>query len=215
MAQTVAVIDYGMGNLHSVASALHKVGGDEGVHVEVTDNPDLILAADRVILPGVGAIRDCVGEIKRLGLDVLVRQLVEGGTPLLGICVGLQALMQSSEENGGVECLGIFPGEVKFFGKPLSDANGDKLKVPHMGWNTVALTDHPLWDGIADDSYFYFVHSYCVQCPDESLVYGRSHYGRDFHAAVGRDNVFAAQFHPEKSGDNGLRLLANFLHWQP
>jgi len=213
MTQTVAVIDYGMGNLHSVASALQKVGTD--IKVLVTDNPDEILKADRVILPGVGAIRDCVGEIKRLGLDLLVRQLSESNTPLLGICVGLQALMQSSEENGGVECLGLFPGEVKFFGKQHKDSNGNKLKVPHMGWNTVQHNEHPLWNGIAQDSHFYFVHSYCVQCPDENLVMASADYGLHFHAALGKDNVFAVQFHPEKSGDNGLKLLQNFLSWQP
>lgn len=217
MTQTVAVIDYGMGNLHSVASALHKVADASGhpVRVLVTNQPDEILNADRVILPGVGAIRDCVGEIKHLGLDFLVKQYAQSGRPLLGICVGLQALMQHSEENGGVDCLGLFPGEVTFFGKQHKDANGNKLKVPHMGWNTIHHNDHPLWDGIDQDSHFYFVHSYCVQCPEPSLVMASADYGIGFHAALGKDNVFAVQFHPEKSGDNGLRLLQNFLAWQP
>lgn len=206
---TVAVIDYGMGNLHSVASALHKVG--DGVEVQVTDCPDTILAADRVIFPGVGAIRDCMAELKSRGLDELVQE-VAASKPMLGICVGMQALMERSEENGGVDCLDVLPGAVKFFGNDLKDADGQRLKVPHMGWNTVkqAIT-HPLWDGIEDNSRFYFVHSYYIHADD--YVAATADYGVQIHAALSCENVFAVQFHPEKSGDTGLRLLSNFLRW--
>lgn len=206
---TVAVIDYGMGNLHSVASALHKVG--DGVKVQVTDCPETILAADRVIFPGVGAIRDCMAELKNRGLDELVQE-VAASKPVLGICVGMQALMERSEENGGVDCLDVLPGTVKFFGNDLKDANGQRLKVPHMGWNTVKQTiDHPLWDGIEDNSRFYFVHSYYIHADD--YVAATADYGVEIHAALSCENVFAVQFHPEKSGDTGLRLLSNFLRW--
>lgn len=206
---TVAVIDYGMGNLHSVASALHKVGN--GVTVQVTDNPDTILAADRVIFPGVGAIRDCMAELKARGLDELVQE-VSATKPMLGICVGMQALMESSEENGGVACLDVLPGKVKFFGADLRDWGGERLKVPHMGWNTVKQSyEHPLWEGIADNSRFYFVHSYYIDAPE--FVAATAEYGVEIHAALHCENVFAVQFHPEKSGDAGLRLLSNFLRW--
>ncbi|MGB1906903.1 MAG: imidazole glycerol phosphate synthase subunit HisH [Spongiibacter sp.] len=206
---TVAVIDYGMGNLHSVASALHKVG--DGVTVQVTDDPDTILAADRVIFPGVGAIRDCMAELKARGLDELVQE-VSATKPMLGICVGMQALMESSEENGGVACLDVLPGKVKFFGADLRDGGGERLKVPHMGWNTVKQSyEHPLWEGIADNSRFYFVHSYYIDAPE--FVAATAEYGVEIHAALHCENVFAVQFHPEKSGDAGLRLLSNFLRW--
>ncbi len=206
---TVAVIDYGMGNLHSVASALHKVG--DGETVQVTDCPDTIFAADRIIFPGVGAIRDCMAELKSRGLDDVVQE-VSASKPMLGICVGMQALMESSEENGGVECLDVLPGQVKFFGKDLRDTDGERLKVPHMGWNTVSQRiDHPLWEGIADNSRFYFVHSYYIDAPD--YVAATAQYGVEIHAALSCENVFAVQFHPEKSGETGLRLLSNFLRW--
>ena len=161
MSGMVAVIDYGMGNLHSVASALQHVGADE---VVVTHDADLIRQADRVVFPGVGAIRDCLAEIHRLKCDELLAQaLNEQHVPVLAICVGLQALMNRSEENDGVDCLGIIPGEVRFFGNPLTDATGQRLKVPHMGWNEVRQhQDHPLWAGIPNMSRFYFVHSYYV-----------------------------------------------------
>lgn len=207
---SVAVIDYGMGNLHSVASALEKVG--DGVEVMVTDCPDTILSADRVIFPGVGAIRDCMAEIKARDLDEVIQE-VAAQKPLLGICVGMQAMMESSEENGGVECLDILPGAVKFFGKHLVDSQGERLKVPHMGWNNVHQLDtaHPLWKNIANDGRFYFVHSYYVDAPE--FVAATCEYGLQFHAALSCDNVFAVQFHPEKSGDHGLQLLRNFLDW--
>lgn len=209
---SVAVIDYGMGNLHSVASALQAVGGD--IDVRVSSDPQAILSADRVIFPGVGAIRDCMAELRRRGLDPVVRAAVDSGKPMLGICVGMQALMSHSEENGGVDCLGVLPGQVKFFGDPLRDASGERLKVPHMGWNQVRQTQaHPLWAGIDQDSRFYFVHSYYVHCAEPGLVAATAAYGVALHAALARGNLFAVQFHPEKSSDAGLALLRNFLAW--
>lgn len=208
---SIAVIDYGMGNLHSVASALAHVGDD--VEVLVTGEPEKILAADRVLFPGVGAIRDCMAEILRLGVDEVVAEAAKQ-KPLLAICVGMQALMQRSEENGGVDCLGMFEGDVKFFGERLCDSDGQKLKVPHMGWNQVNQhKPHALWQNIEQDSRFYFVHSYYVQAEDESLVAASTDYGVSINAALGRDNVFATQFHPEKSSTAGLQLLKNFLSW--
>jgi imidazole glycerol-phosphate synthase subunit HisH len=212
MSTSVAVIDYGMGNLHSVASALQHVGADK---VVVTHDAELIRRADRVVFPGVGAIRDCMAEIRRLKCDeLLARALTEQRVPVLAICVGLQALMTHSEENDGVDCLDIIPGEVRYFGKPLQDDNGARLKVPHMGWNEVQQTmDHPLWAGIPDMSRFYFVHSYYVHARQRSLVAGSVRYGVDADAALARDNLFAVQFHPEKSATAGLQLLKNFLQW--
>jgi glutamine amidotransferase len=210
-AGTVAVIDYGMGNLHSVASALQHVGARR---VLVTHDPALIAEAERVIFPGVGAIRDCMAEIRRLRCDELLHTVLETRhIPVLGICVGMQALMEHSEENGGVDCLGLVPGRVRFFGEGLRDGSGARLKVPHMGWNRVEQTrDHPLWSGIGADTRFYFVHSYYVDAAPE-LVAGRSEYGLEFAAALARDNLFAVQFHPEKSAEPGLQLLRNFLSW--
>ncbi len=204
-----AVIDYGMGNLHSAHGALQTVAPD--TRVVVTSDPEVILKADHVVLPGVGAIRDCMAEIRAQGIDQVVAE-VRKTKPLLGICVGLQAMMDRSEENGGVDCMGLFPGQVKFFGHDLYE-NGEHLKVPHMGWNQVQQVAHPLWSGIADNSRFYFVHSYYVAAEKPEQVKGRGHYGVDFAAAMGEDNVFAVQFHPEKSHNAGLALLRNFLAW--
>jgi glutamine amidotransferase len=212
MSGVVAVIDYGMGNLHSVASALQHVGAEK---VLVTHDAELIRQADRVVFPGVGAIRDCMSEIRRLKCDQLLQQaLTDQHVPVLAICVGLQALMTRSEENNGVDCLNIIPGEVRYFGNPLTDADGERLKVPHMGWNGVQQTiDHPLWQGIENGSRFYFVHSYYVHAQDRSLLAGSVEYGVQADAALARDNLFAVQFHPEKSADAGLQLLKNFLNW--
>lgn len=209
---SVAVIDYGMGNLHSVASALRQV--DPDTNVLITSDAQAILAADRVIFPGVGAIRDCMAEILRLGIDHVVRDVIASGKPLLAICVGMQALMQRSEENGGINCLSVLPGSVNFFGDPLHDSDGSKLKVPHMGWNQVHQTHaHPLWKDIAQDSRFYFVHSYYVHCEQRDWIAATTQYGVEINAALAHDNLFAVQFHPEKSSDAGLQLLKNFLHW--
>ena len=212
MSGVVAVIDYGMGNLHSVASALEHVGADE---VLVTHDADLIRRADRVVFPGVGAIRDCMAEIRRLKCDELLLDVLQGQhKPVLAICVGMQALMTRSQENSGVECLDIIPGEVRFFGSPLLDIDGQRLKVPHMGWNEVEQVGaHPLWRGIEDNSRFYFVHSFYVDAQDRNLLAGRVQYGVAADAALARDNLFAVQFHPEKSHTAGLQLLRNFLEW--
>lgn len=221
----VAVIDYGMGNLHSVAKALEYVG--RNVQVSVTSDAATILQADHVIFPGVGAIRDCMAEIRRLGIDEIVAEVIQK-KPLLAICVGMQALMDSSEENGGVECLGLVNGRVRFFGNVstgagspaqgscsgLRDEDGLVLKVPHMGWNCVTQTDrHPLWQGIEDNTRFYFVHSYYVELGAGEKASGLTRYGVEFTAALNKGNVFAVQFHPEKSQHGGLQLLRNFLAW--
>lgn len=210
MNKTVAIIDYGMGNLHSVVSAVvHEAPTAE---VLVTADAAQILAADRVVFPGVGAIRDCMQEIRNLQLDKTLARVISQGQPLLGICVGMQALMLHSEENNGVDCLGFFPAQVRRFGN--SSEAGEHLKVPHMGWNNVAhAIDHPLWQGIASDTRFYFVHSYYVNMDDVPEVIGRCHYGVTFAAAIARKNVAAVQFHPEKSDLAGLRLIRNFLNW--
>ncbi|GIZ12480.1 imidazole glycerol phosphate synthase subunit HisH [Pseudomonas sp. NCCP-436] len=207
--QTVAVIDYGMGNLHSVAKALEHVGAGR---VLVTSDARVIREADRVVFPGVGAIRDCMAEIRRLGFDELVRE-VSVDRPFLGICVGMQALLERSEENDGVDCIGLFPGQVRFFGKDLSE-DGEPLKVPHMGWNEVAqIHHHPLWHDIPDRARFYFVHSYYVEAARSQQVVGRGHYGKDFAAVLADGSRFAVQFHPEKSHRHGLQLLQNFIAW--
>jgi imidazole glycerol-phosphate synthase subunit HisH len=220
MGTHIAVIDYGMGNLHSVASALQHIAPD--AHVEVTADAERVSAADRVLFPGVGAIRDCMAEIRRLHFDAAVAQAIASEKPVLAICVGLQALMDSSEENGGIPCLGHFAGKVKGFSnspefraaRDAAAVSDERLKVPHMGWNQVRQTmEHPLWHGIPDQSRFYFVHSFCVQSSDPGVVSGLCHYGIDFSAALARANVFAAQFHPEKSAEHGLRLLKNFVDW--
>ena len=207
----VAVIDYGMGNLHSVAKALEHVAPD--TTVQVTSNPDLIRAADRVVFPGVGAIRDCMAEIRRLGVDALVCEAVKQ-KPVLAICVGMQALMTHSEENDGVECINLLPGTVNFFGADLRDEHHERLKVPHMGWNEVRQAiSHPMWHGIAQDSRFYFVHSYFVTAVQREQVTASCHYGVTFDAALSAGYLFAVQFHPEKSHTNGLQLLKNFMNW--
>ena len=210
---TVAVIDYGMGNLHSVASALERVGAGR---VIVSRDPARIRAADRVVFPGVGAMRDCMAEIRRLQCDELLLETLERRRrPVLAVCVGMQALLSHSEENQGVAGLGIVPGQVRWFGERLSDAAGQRLKVPHMGWNQLRQTRaHPLWAGIADNARFYFVHSYYVQVEQRSLVVGSVDYGISYDAALARDNLFAVQFHPEKSQAPGLQLLSNFIRWE-
>ena len=207
--KSIAVIDYGMGNLHSVAKALEHVCPDTRVHV--TNDAAKIEACDRVLLPGVGAIRDCMAEIKRLGVDQIVAQQM-GKKPMLGICVGMQALMQHSTENSGVDCLGELPGEVSFFGDQPS-VQQMHLKVPHMGWSQVQQRPHKLWDGIEDNSRSYFVHSYYVRTQKRELVAATCDYGLQFDVALADENIFAVQFHPEKSHTAGLKLLQNFLKW--
>lgn len=208
----VAVIDHGMGNLHSVAKALECAV--PGTKVDVSADPEVIRKADRVVLPGVGAIRDVMGEINRLELNEVIHEVAKTH-PFLGVCVGMQALMTHSDENNGIDCLDIFQGGVHMFASPLYDPQTDeRLKVPHMGWNRVTQSmDHPLWKNIPQDSRFYFVHSYYVQPAGPEPIAGHCVYGHAFAAALARDNVFAAQFHPEKSHNTGLRLYANFIQW--
>ncbi|WP_252109605.1 MULTISPECIES: imidazole glycerol phosphate synthase subunit HisH [unclassified Halomonas] len=212
---TIAVIDYGMGNLHSVAKALEHVTHE---NVIITRDARRILGATRVVLPGQGAIRDCIGELERTELrglvdDILTRQ----AKPLLGICVGQQMLMEKSEENGGVDCLGFFQGSVDRFPLDMRDEQEQRLKVPHMGWNRLTQHhDHPLWEGIEDGERFYFVHGYYVNATVDDHVLGTTQYGGvKAHVAIGRDATFAVQFHPEKSARAGLRLLENFVTWTP
>ncbi|MBT6044415.1 MAG: imidazole glycerol phosphate synthase subunit HisH [Gammaproteobacteria bacterium] len=207
----VAVIDYGMGNLHSVAKAIEHVG--ENLQVCVTADEKTIMDAHRIIFPGVGAMRDCMGEIKRLGIDDMLRRLVED-RPVFGICVGMQALLEHSEENNGIDCIGLIKGNVKRFPENMSNEQGERLKVPHMGWNEVTQTStHPMWSGIADGSRFYFVHSYYVVPESADEIVGESSYPETFTAALAAPNVFAVQFHPEKSQTAGLQLYKNFLSW--
>ena len=210
---SIAIIDYGMGNLRSVAKALEHVAPQ--ARVIVTQNRHDILQADRVVFPGQGSIRDCMRELAHWNLMDVVRDAALG-KPFLGLCLGPQALLDFSEENDGVDGLGVLPGRVVRFADPRDPATGERLKVPHMGWNQVCQAgDHPLWRGIAQDSRFYFVHSYYLRPADATLVVGWTHYGFEFASAIARDNIFAVQFHPEKSAQAGLRLLANFVDWNP
>ncbi len=209
----VAVIDYGMGNLRSVSKAIEHVA--PGLTVIVTDDPAEVARAARVVFPGQGAMPDCMREMDARGLRKAVMDAAHT-KPFLGICIGLQMLFERSEE-GDVAGLGLLPGYVRRFATDaMVDAAGQRLKVPHMGWNHVRqLHSHPLWDGIDDGARFYFVHSYYVETADTALVAGATDYPGPFTCAIARDNVFAVQFHPEKSAAAGLRLLANFVQWQP
>lgn len=212
MGKSIVVIDYGMGNLRSVSKAIeHVAGADDKVHI--TDDPALIRAADRVVFPGQGAARDCMAAISEHHLNQAVLDAARN-KPFLGICMGLQVLMTRSEENNGTNLLGLFAGQVRRF-LPQRDAHGDQLKIPHMGWNQVHQHGkHPLWQGIPQDSRYYFVHSYHVVPEDKTLVSGTTDYGIEFVSVIARDNLFATQFHPEKSADMGLRLLENFVNWK-
>lgn len=207
---SVAVIDYGMGNLHSIAKALQHAAPD--VEVLVTAKADEILTADRVVFPGVGAMRDCMQALQQTGLDSVIKQVAHT-KPLLGICLGMQALLTDSEENGHTDGLGVFSGHVRHFPELLQDAQGERLKVPHMGWNQVEQKPHPLWANIPQHSRFYFVHSYYAQPDDAAMIAATSNYPDAFACALANKNIFAVQFHPEKSQAVGLQLLKNFLHW--
>ena len=209
----IAVIDYGMGNLRSVDKAMEYVSPN--ATVKVTSDPDEILSAGRVVFPGQGAARDCMREIDARGLREVIQEAARS-KPFLGICMGLQVLFEHSME-GDTPCLGIFKGEVvRFPREAMHDEQGEKLKVPHMGWNNVyQAMAHPLWAGIEDGSRFYYVHSYFVQPATPENVAGFSHYPFPFTSAVASGNIFAVQFHPEKSAQAGLTLLGNFINWDP
>ena len=207
----IAVVDYGMGNLRSVQQALHKVAPEASI--VVTDDPRVIEQAARVVFPGQGAMPDCMRELDGRGLRDAVLQAAHN-KPFLGICIGLQMLFEHSAE-GDIPGLGILPGKVARFAHDLRDAQGNRLKVPHMGWNQVIRGEHALWQGVAQDARFYFVHSYYVQPRDTQLTQGSSCYPQPFVCAVARDNLFAVQFHPEKSAGAGLALLKNFANWNP
>ena len=209
----VVVVDYGMGNLRSVAKAIEHVAPD--AEVRVSSDAAEIAAADRVVVPGQGAMPDCMRELSARGLrQAVVRAAAE--KPFLGICVGLQMLFGHAEE-GDVMGLEILPGRVpRFPDAAMVASDGTRLKVPHMGWNQVQQAEaHPLWEGIEDGSRFYFVHSYYVEPASPEVIAGSTHYGVPFTSAIARANIFAVQFHPEKSAQAGLRLLANFMRWNP
>ena len=210
---TVAVVDYGSSNLRSVGKALAHVAG--GKHeIKICDDPEQILAADRVVIPGQGAIEQCMSGIQARGLDQVLHECLKT-KPFLGICMGLQTLMDESEEDGGVRGLGIVAGKVLKFQDNIRDEHGDYFKIPHMGWNRVnQAKQHPLWNGIESGERFYFVHSYYVQPDDSRDISATTDYTVSFTSAIARDNLFAVQFHPEKSQRAGLKLLENFLNWQ-
>lgn len=208
----VAVIDYGMGNLRSVCKAIEHVAPDASVKL-VTDAAG-VEKADRIVFPGQGAITGCITALKKNGMfDVLEDVVCQ--KPFLGICLGLQALYDTSEEGGGTRCLGILPGTVRRFLDKMVDVDtGDVLKVPHMGWNQVQqVGKHPLWQGIPQDSRFYFVHSYYADTSDRAYVSGITQYQLRFTSVAAHENIFAVQFHPEKSQHAGLKLLENFVNW--
>lgn len=209
----VAVVDYGMGNLRSVAKAVERVAPQ--LSVAVTSDPETVKRAARVIFPGQGAMPDCMRELEARGLRRAVMQAART-KPFLGICIGLQMLFERSDE-GDVSGLGLLPGHVRRFPvEKMSETEGVRLKVPHMGWNEVRQTlPHALWEGVSQNARFYFVHSYFPEPADRAVVAAEAVYGLSFTCACAKDNVFAVQFHPEKSQAAGLRLLANFVAWQP
>lgn len=210
----IAVVDYGMGNLRSVSKAIEHVASDKTVLI--TSNSEEIHAAERVVFPGQGAMPECMQELDGRGLHEAVVSAAKT-KPFLGICIGLQMLFDHSEE-GDAKGLGLLEGNVKKFAlENVTDAAGEKLKVPHMGWNQVYQYDkpHPMWQGIASGERFYFVHSYYVSLEDEASAMGYGEYPNKFTCAVAQDNIFAVQFHPEKSAQAGLQLLRNFVNWKP
>jgi glutamine amidotransferase len=222
----VAVVDYGMGNLRSVSQALAHVAQGTGFEVIVTASVQDVLDADRVVLPGQGAMRDCMHELDASGMRQAVLHAA-ANKPLFGVCVGMQMLLEHSDEGQpgvGTPALGLFGGEVvKFDLAGQRQPDGSRFKVPQMGWNQVMQgsrgapeqAPHALWEGIPDAAYFYFVHSFYAKPSDARHTAGEADYGGHFTAALARDNIFATQFHPEKSADHGLALYRNFLHWQP
>jgi imidazole glycerol-phosphate synthase subunit HisH len=211
---TVAVVDYGMGNLRSVSQAVAHVARHADVKVIVTANPEEVRAATRVVLPGQGAMRDCMRELNDSGLKEAVLHAA-ANKPLFGVCVGMQMLLEHSEEQD-TPGLGLIPGRVQRFRLDgLLQPDGSRYKVPQMGWNRVFQRPHALWQGVPDGAWYYFVHSYHAAPSDARHVAGETEYGPRFTSALARDNIFATQFHPEKSADHGLALYRNFLHWSP
>ncbi len=215
MSKTVAVVDYGMGNLRSVSQAVMHVAQGSGFEVIVTSKPEEVMAAERVVLPGQGAMPDCMHELRASGLQDAVLHAA-ANKPLMGVCVGMQMLLSRSEE-GPTDGLGLFDGEViRFQLEGLLQADGSRYKVPQMGWNRVFQAQpHPLWAGVDDGAYFYFVHSYYARPSDPRHSAGETDYGSRFTCALARDNIFATQFHPEKSAEHGLAVYRNFLRWNP
>jgi len=213
--RTVAVVDYGMGNLRSVANAVLHASKGTGMEVVVTSRPEVVRAAERVVLPGQGAMPDCMRELRDSGLQQSVLEAA-AAKPLFGVCVGMQMVLERSEE-GPTEGLGLIGGEViKFDLAGRLQPDGSRYKVPQMGWNQVFQAQpHAIWQGVPDGSYFYFVHSFYARPSDARHSVGEAEYGTRFTAALARDNIFATQFHPEKSADQGLALYRNFLNWNP
>ena len=216
---TVAVVDYGMGNLRSVSQAVRTAAADTGWDVVVTADPDVVYAANRVVLPGQGAMPDCMRELRESGLQPAVLDAA-ANKPLFGVCVGMQMLLDHSDE-GDVPGLGLIPGNVRKFDLAgRTQADGSRFKVPQMGWNQVSQKvqggqPHALWAGIPDGSFYYFVHSFYAQVQQGEHCAAETDYGGLFACAVARDNIFATQFHPEKSSGQGLALFRNFLGWKP
>lgn len=209
---TIAIIDYGMGNLRSVANALTTVSQPSD-RIVVSANPDLLATADKIVFPGQGAAKDCMQELQNTGLAEFVKH-IENKKPFLGICMGMQVLLSRSDENGGTECLGRVKGSAHHFSNEMAFKQDTSLKIPHMGWNRVTQRrPHPLWDGIPDGERFYFVHSYFAEPNDSAIISATTDYGFDFCSGIAFGNVFAVQFHPEKSGPAGLRLFKNFIAW--
>lgn len=218
-ARTVAVVDYGMGNLRSVSQAVQAAAAGSRWHVLITQRPEEVRAAARVVLPGQGAMPDCMRELRDSGMQEAVLEAA-ASKPLFGVCVGMQMMLDHSAE-GDTPGLGLIPGRVlKFDLAGRTQPDGSRYKVPQMGWNRVQQMDHgagrhPVWAGVPDGSYFYFVHSFYARPSDARHSAGETDYGARFTAALARDNIFATQFHPEKSAAHGLALYRNFLHWNP
>lgn len=215
MKPTIAVVDYGMGNLRSVSQAVKHAAQASNVDVIVTSRPEEVFAAERIVLPGQGAMPDCMRELRESGLlDAVLHAAAH--KPLMGVCIGMQMLLTRSEE-GPTDGLDLIPGDVvRFQLEGRLQPDGSRYKVPQMGWNRVLQVQaHPMWTGIPDEAWFYFVHSYCARPRDARHSVGETDYGGRFTCAVARDNIFATQFHPEKSAAHGLALYQNFLHWKP
>jgi len=221
MIDTVAVVDYGMGNLRSVSQAVIKAAEGSPTKVVITSDPDVVQQATRIVLPGQGAMKDCMHELERAGLKQAVLNAARN-KPLFGVCVGMQMLLDHSEEGDGqsdkgTHCLGLIPGRVvKFNLIGQLQPDGSRFKVPQMGWNQVIQCgEHHLWEDVPQNSYFYFVHSFYARPSDVRYTAGETVYGHRFTSVIASDNIFATQFHPEKSADMGLMLYRNFLSWKP